>query len=102
MQLRIELEEAREALESSNRWKVSQKEAGLRDYVKGRNSTMAFEDIKTEFKVGPLTINLRILLEPKGFMKIILLVSGWVCGKEVVATMKAGTEWNAERNAERK
>lgn len=45
---------------------------------------MALENVQTEFKVGPLTINLRVLLEPKGFLRIILLVSGWVGGNEVV------------------
>ena len=44
---------------------------------------MALENVQTEFKVGPLTINLRVLLEPKGFLRIILLVSSWIGGKEL-------------------
>ncbi len=31
--------------------------------------------VKLEYEVGPLTVNLRVLLEPKGFLRIILLVS---------------------------
>ncbi len=27
-----------------------------------------------QYKLGPLTVNLRVLLEPKGFLRIILLV----------------------------
>lgn len=31
--------------------------------------------VKWEYKVGPLTVNFRVLLEPKGFLRIIVLVS---------------------------
>ncbi len=27
-----------------------------------------------QYKLGPLTVNLRVLLEPKGFLRIIVLV----------------------------
>ena len=30
--------------------------------------------VQLEFKVGPLTVNFRVLLEPKGFLRIIILV----------------------------
>ena len=42
---------------------------------------MAF---KSEYKVGHMVINLRILLEPKGFLRIIMMVSRCKGGKEVV------------------
>ncbi len=38
--------------------------------------------VEWEYKVGPLTINFRVLLEPKGFLRIILFVSYrvyWYC-----------------------
>lgn len=31
--------------------------------------------VQWEYKVGPLTVNFRVLLEPKGFLRIVLLVS---------------------------
>ena len=31
--------------------------------------------VKTEFELGPLKVNLRVLLEPKGFLRIIVFVS---------------------------
>lgn len=42
---------------------------------------MAF---KSEYKVGHMVINLRILLEPKGFLRIIMMVSRCKGGKKVV------------------
>ena len=48
---------------------------------KVKEQKMAF---KTEYKVGHMVINLRILLEPKGFLRIIMMVSRCKGGKEVV------------------
>ena len=48
---------------------------------RSKNKKMAF---KTEYKVGHMVINLRILLEPKGFLRIIMMVSRCKGGKEVV------------------
>ena len=31
--------------------------------------------VNLEFKAGPLTVNFRVLLEPKGFLRIIVFVS---------------------------
>ena len=31
--------------------------------------------VKWEYKVGPITANFRVLLEPKGFLRIIMVVS---------------------------
>lgn len=31
--------------------------------------------VKLEYEVGPLTLNFRVLLEPKGFLRIIIAVS---------------------------
>lgn len=42
---------------------------------------MAF---KSEYKVGHMVINLRILMEPKGFLRIIMMVSRWKGGIEAV------------------
>ena len=42
---------------------------------------MAF---KSEYKVGHMVINLRILMEPKGFLRIIMMVSRWKRGIEAV------------------
>lgn len=33
--------------------------------------------VKWEYELGPLTVNLRVLLEPKGFIRIIMMVSAW-------------------------
>ena len=31
--------------------------------------------VKWEYEVGPLTLNFRVLLEPKGFLRIVMVVS---------------------------
>lgn len=31
--------------------------------------------VQWEYRVGPLTLNFRVLLEPKGFLRIIMVVS---------------------------
>ena len=54
----------------------------LGTWVKGqRTKKMAF---KSEYKVGHMVINLRVLMEPKGFLRIIMMVSRWKGGIESV------------------